>query len=158
MDDLVTILAPVLLSAVAAFATELRPLLKALFKRKGKTVEDAKSPAERLSKLAEHLDEAAGEANAYLKAMAQTVQDRQEAVHALEAQLAGLAKVENDLRTRIKALNETPVQVAEYFATLSDNLSKAGERRSMWRDYGLFVGGAAFSAVSAVVMHQLGWT
>jgi chromosome segregation ATPase len=164
MEELTTAIVPVLIAGAIALTRVLANvsgldsfLRSALRTKRGEEAAPA-SPTERLSKLAKNLDDAAQEASSYLQAMVANVHERQEAVRALEAQLAGLEKVEADLSARIKTLNETPLPVAEYFASLSENMSQAGERRSKLRDYVLFFVGAVFSAVSAIVMHKFGWT
>lgn len=106
---------------------------------------------ERLAELTESLTKASREVDAVLSELAQVARNRGEAVQKLEADLQSLEGREKELKSKIDALEKTPLPVAEHFARLLE----AGERRSAKRDYALFGAGVIVTTVIAVVIQAL---
>ncbi|MGN6148224.1 MAG: hypothetical protein ACTHPD_06760, partial [Rhizomicrobium sp.] len=105
---------------------------------------------ERLHSLTENLATATSEVDKIVQEMALVAQSRQDAVQKLEQELAEMEGRESVLRTRIEALEKTPIPVAEHFATIM----KGAERKSARRDYLLFGAGVLVTtAIALAIQH-----
>jgi len=111
----------------------------------------AASYAERLSTLTQKLDAASGEVDDVLREIALVAENRQTTVEQLEKDLHHLETKEQEMKGRITALENTPVEVAEHFA----ELISAGEKRSTKRDYFLFGAGVLVTTAIGLAIQFL---
>lgn len=110
------------------------------------------SYAERLSSLTKKLDTASDEVDEVLREIAEVTQDRQQTVLRLEGELQSLETKERELKGRIEALQNTPVEVAKHFA----ELVSAGEKKSARGDYLLFGAGVLVTTIIGLVIQFVG--
>jgi predicted negative regulator of RcsB-dependent stress response len=113
---------------------------------------EVESYSERLANLMKSLTKASSEVDNILAELAQVAGDRHNTVLELEAQLTELEEHERQLQQRIQDLEKVPIPVAEHFA----KMIAPGERRSAWRDYGLFAAGVVVSTVIAILLRLAG--
>lgn len=141
-------LAPVVAGLLAIAANLVSGYLKhRLSAKKEKTY------GERLRDLVSQLSSATSSVDAILHEVAAVAKERESAISSLEKELRGLEEKERQMKSRIDALNSTPLPVAEHFA----ELMKSSERSSARRDYFLFGAGVAVSTAIAIVLKLLGW-
>jgi DNA repair ATPase RecN len=107
---------------------------------------------ERLKELTDNLQKASAGVDDILHELGKVSSERELAITRLEQRLSTLSAKEKELQTRIDSLENTPIPVAEYFASLTDK----GERRSARRDYLLFGAGVLVSTVIAIILGMLG--
>ena len=112
-------------------------------------VEEAPNSPDQLFR---ELSAASKNMDAVVARIQQFTRGREEAVRKLEHDLGMLVSEEQQLQKRISELRDVPLPAVEYFATL---VSK-GERRSAFRDYGLFTAGVIVSAVVTIVLKHFG--
>lgn len=109
------------------------------------------SYSEKLHRLTESLRSSSHEVDSVLAELADVARKRQEAAAQLEEQLLKLEEREQALQERVKVLENVPLPVAEYFASLTS----AGEKRSARRDYMLFGAGVLVSTVISIAFFLL---
>lgn len=106
------------------------------------------SYAERLSILTQKLDSASSEVDDVLREIVLVADNRQKTVEKLEKELPLLESKEQELKERITALENTPVEVAEHFA----ELISVGEKRGAKRDYFLFGAGVLVTTAIGITI------
>ena len=114
----------------------------------GSPAEEPASYAERLSILTQKLDSASSEVDDVLREIVLVAENRQKTVEKLEKELPLLESKEQELKERITALKNTPVEVAEHFA----ELISVGEKRGAKRDYFLFGAGVLVTTVIGITI------
>jgi len=92
-----------------------------------------KAFAARANDIARNLVQISAEADALLEEMGSVINTSDAAVKQYERQLAELAAREEEISSRIDALNRVSIPAAQHFA----HLYEKAERRSAWRDYAL---------------------
>lgn len=105
--------------------------------------------SQKLDRLMKSLSEATEEVDEVLQELTVVTRERATRAEALKSDLDKLTTQEQDLRQKINALQNTPIQVAEYFAELSGGTEKQSRRR----DYLLFFLGAAVGLVSNIIVN-----
>ena len=102
----------------------------------------------RLSELTKKLEEASSEVDDVLQEIASVADNRQKTVEILERDLSQLEAKEVQLKEKITALENTPVEAAKHFAALVSE----GEKRGAKRDYMLFGAGVLVSTLAAIAI------
>lgn len=119
------------------------------FVRKGTPSEETYS--QKLNRLMGSLSDASGEVEIILSELELVTRERADRAEKLKTELDKLHIEEQELKQRIDRLQETPIEIAEYFAELSS--SKEGQSRK--RDYYLFIAGALVGLLSNIVVNLL---
>jgi len=104
------------------------------------------SYSERLADLTNKLDSASKEVDDVLQEISTVAINRQKTVEKLEQDLGHLEQKETDLKKRIEALEQTPVEAAQHFAELISD----GDKRGAKRDYILFGAGVLITTIISI--------
>ena len=110
--------------------------------------EPEKTYSQRLSELTHSLTNASGEVDSLLTELGQVAKEKETSVRKLEQGLTALEQKEQELKDRIKTLEDVPIPAAEHFARLMET----GEKRSAMRDYALFGAGVVVTTVITIVI------
>ena len=143
--DLISVIVAAL-SSLLAFLLIKTKIVQKLIQPKDKKPE--KSYSERLAAQIESLRQASQKVDSVLTEFEQVARKRSEAVQKIEATLQVLESKEKDIRDRIYTLENTPLPVADYFATLLNKM----EQRNKKRDYMLFGAGVITTTVFAMII------
>jgi len=147
MIETLTAVIGALLSLVAGGIASTDLIRKLLHRILGKP-EPEKTYSQRLSELTHSLTNASGEVDSLLKELGQVAKDKETSVCILEQGLAALEQKEQELKDRIKTLEDMPIPVAEHFARLMET----GEKRNAMRDYILFGAGVIVTTVITIAI------
>jgi chromosome segregation ATPase len=140
--------------AAAAVLSLLAGLAANLVSSQLKSRREEESHSDKLKRLTQTLTTTSVEFEEHLREMTELAHSREGAVRELEVRMTSLQAREQSLKTQIDTLQNTPIEVAEYFA----KLTSAGESRSARRDYILFGLGVIVSTLIGVILHALGYT
>lgn len=146
--EILAILIAAAASMLAGGIASSQLIQKAIRKIFGLPEQKSKSYSERLSELTKKLDGASKEVDEVLQEIAGVTERRQKAVSQLEYNLVELEKHEASLKQRIEALENTPVEAAQYFT----KIVSAGERRGAKRDYLLFGAGVLLTSIISIAL------
>jgi hypothetical protein len=98
------------------------------------------------------LKKAATEMDRIVDEIGRYTEERQSTVVKLENDLDALSRREQELKERIDGLQKVPLPAAEYFAKLVEKT----EKRSVTRDYSLFLLGVVLSGIVVVILKKFG--
>jgi hypothetical protein len=132
------------------------PLVKSVAKIFSIDMEEILPPTpykERIEKTLSTLKSASDEIDAASEEISSLMKAKQLSVDSLELKLAELSSKENELKTKIEALQNVPLPAVGEFEKM---LSK-GDKRSALRDYVLFVSGVIVSVIVTVILKKLGY-
>lgn len=104
------------------------------------------------AKLLSDLSSTAAAMDRIVAEIGQMTKERQTTVAKMEADLAELTRRENELKSRIKALENVPVPALTYF----EEMLKKQEKPTMRRDYLLFLGGVLVTTAITILLKRLG--
>ena len=109
--------------------------------------------AERMEKLTGQLMEASQAVDKTLQEMAEASVTQERALREQAERVQGLTAEQATLEEQIRALQDVPREVADYFAELLRRQEEARENRSQWRDYQLVAASATLSgAITVIIM------
>lgn len=147
MSFSIDIAASVAAGVIAIAANAVTYLAKENFSKK-----EEKTYGERLKELVGRLSEATQSVDEILNEVSSVARERETAISELEGELKSLEAKEKVLKTRIEALEKTPLPVAEHFA----ELMKSTETKSAKRDYLLFGAGVIVSTFIGIALKLFG--
>jgi cell division protein FtsB len=104
------------------------------------------------AKLLNDLSSTAATMDKIVAEIAQLTQERQATITKLETDLVELSRREEELKGRIKVLENVPVPALMYF----EEMLKKQERPTMRRDYVLFLAGVVVTSVITVLLKRFG--
>lgn len=113
---------------------------------------NSESYGKKLSELATKIKKTASELDLLLVEVEIITQNRQDKMKSLEENLAQMNSIEVEQRKKIETLAQVKPEAIEY---LLEHLEPA-EKRSVRRDYMLFIAGLLFSALIAIILKLLG--
>lgn len=103
---------------------------------------------DQISQLSNRLRSISDEAARIMAEMSIIMEERAFSVSSPETELENLSKKETELRDKLEALENVPIEAVDHFTALVE----ARERRSALRDYILFALGVLVSTVGAVAI------
>ena len=110
-----------------------------------------KSYKQRVGRLSKSLVQASAEADSLIKEMQSLSQARENALQQAEAKLAELEFRREKIQAQIKSLKGVSLPAIEYFLRVTER----GEKRSAYRDYGLFALGVVVSTVITIILKRI---
>jgi hypothetical protein len=112
------------------------------------------SPSEKMKDLLEKLDSATTEMDATIQEVVVDLKNRQNAIDELQRRNQTLQEEESDLKSKIDKLRDVPLEVADYFRQINENVLIRFERRTAKRDLLFFVLGIIVT-VSVTMIPQI---
>lgn len=113
-------------------------------------------PSERsaasLNELSSKLESISLEIDAAMQTLSSEITERQEAIEGLKKQNETLSEEEEKLQTRVNALKDVPLEVAEYFQRINSEHLRELEKRSSKRDVGMFVLGIFVTTIVSIAV------
>lgn len=103
---------------------------------------------DRMSKLGEELKRASAQIDATLLEMRSITEAREQSIATLESRLQELASHEETLKKKVETLKQVPLHAVDYFLQATEK----SEKRSVRRDYLLFVSGVLVSTAITVLL------
>ncbi|MDY7001463.1 MAG: hypothetical protein SVS15_06745 [Thermodesulfobacteriota bacterium] len=144
-SEIYSVLISALLGIIVALSVDV--VRKIIFKMLKKEL-PKKTYSERLSSLTSSLTKASAEVDSVLREMSRVAKEREASVKVLESGLIDLEKREKELKEKIALLQNVPIPVADHFAKLIEPV----EKRSVRRDYVLFMSGVVVTTVIAIIL------
>lgn len=114
--------------------------------------EAGQATAESLAKLISKLSSVSREVDAGVRELSREIQERESALEALIRRNRELSEQEQDLKKRVGALKDVPIEVGRYFREITEQQLLHHSRRNAKRDVTMFVLGVVVTTVVSVVV------
>lgn len=124
-------------------------LVKLLVKLNLLEIKDNQSYKERIQQSINSLEIASNEVDKFLLEIKSISAEKQKTIEDMESQLDLLSKREIEMKSKVKALEDVPLEAVKYF---EDILNK-GNKRSEYRDYLLFGLGVLVTTIITIVLN-----
>ena len=108
--------------------------------------------AKSLTDLTSKLQEISNEIDNATRSLSLDIENRQKALNQLIDKNESLAKEEADLNARVSALKDMPLEVADYFKSITEKHLKKYEKRSSKRDMVMFLFGIAATTIVSIII------
>ncbi len=105
-----------------------------------------------LSALSEKLASVSSEVDVAIRTLTNDIQERQSAIEALLKRNEALSEQEQELKQRVDALKDVPIEVAKYFQDITEKQLAQYDRRNSKRDVMIFVSGVVVTTVVSIIV------
>lgn len=146
----------VIAAIATAFGGVLLELLSQLLNKKIRGKPVRATPGERIQASINNLSKASQEVDILFQEIVMDLRNRELALAELQTKNNELAAQEEELRKRIAALKDIPVDVAEYFQKINQQNLEQLDKRSGRRDLLFFILGIVLSALVSIGLQFAG--